>query len=91
MSNVEMNQSQIDRDDQFVATFKLKWRNGKRAGLKNRWPQGCAGSIPVLSTIAWSFAQGPSGGTADTAVLKTGGLDGIAGSNPVSGIARCFT
>ena len=33
-----------------------EWRNGRRGGLKIRWPQGCVGSTPSSGT-SFSFVQ----------------------------------
>ena len=38
----------------------LKWRNGRRSGLKIRWPKGRAGSSPAFSTRKVLVFQGLS-------------------------------
>lgn len=32
-----------------------KWRNGRRAGLKIRYPQRCVGSSPTFGTFLLDF------------------------------------
>src|SRR5262249_43339728 len=39
-----------------ITTWR-EWRNGRRAGLKIQWPQGCVGSSPASGT---SDAAAPS-------------------------------
>ncbi len=41
--------------------FVPRWRNGRRGGLKIRYPTGCVGSNPTLGT---NFRHGKAGGSA---------------------------
>src|SRR5215469_13965500 len=35
-----------------------EWRNGRRGGLKIRWPQGCVGSTPSSGTTILAEKRG---------------------------------
>ena len=44
--------------ESFAIVFsKPKWRNGRRAGLKIRCPQGCVGSSPTFGILHLHFSS----------------------------------